>query len=34
MMHWFDLLTYGITGICILTAVFVGISSYKFYKDN
>ncbi len=33
-MHWFDFLVYGITVICILAAVFVGISSYKFYRDN
>lgn len=33
-MHWFDLVIYGITGICFITVVFVGIASYRFYKEN
>jgi hypothetical protein len=33
-MHWFDVLAYGITGVCIVVGILVGVSSYKFYKDN
>ncbi len=33
-MHWFDFLAYSITGVCLVAAVFVGVSAYKFYKNN
>lgn len=33
-MHWFELVIYATSAICILTALAVGIMSYRFYQEN
>ncbi len=33
-MHWFGFVVYGVAGLCILTALVVGIKAWIFYRDG
>lgn len=33
-MHWYGIVIYSVSAICFLTAIVIGLKSYRFYKDN